>query len=155
MKHCRKAGPVALSKPWSALWAHTPTLHPPPRWHTREKTVKVRRVSLEKARWCEWESARNRKLLTSTNPPLLRFNALLNQSSTFQLLLWYDTAGRWVKSATSAFRGKASQILCLHMELLALALHSQSENERKVSLVSSSCRTQSTPVCFGNSQRSN
>lgn len=30
MKHCRQAGPVALSKPWSALWAHTPTMHPPP-----------------------------------------------------------------------------------------------------------------------------
>lgn len=66
MKHCHKAGPVALSKPWSALWTHTPTSAPPR--HTREKSPKVRRVCLEKARWWERESERKRKLLTSTPP---------------------------------------------------------------------------------------
>lgn len=30
MKHCCEARPVALSKSWSSLWAHTPTVHPPP-----------------------------------------------------------------------------------------------------------------------------
>lgn len=68
MKHCREAGPVALSKPRSALWTHTPTVHPPPHRHTREKTPKVRRVSLETARWWERECERRRKLLTSTSP---------------------------------------------------------------------------------------
>lgn len=59
-----------------------------------------------------------------------------------------------MKTATSAFRGKISQIHCLHTELLALALHSQTESERKVSLVSYICRTQSTLVCFDNTPRS-
>lgn len=58
-------------------------------------------------------------------PPLLRFHSPVNQSSTFWLLLWYDTAGRWVKTATSAVRGKTSQILCLHME--PLPSHPESE----------------------------
>lgn len=68
MKHCREAGPVALSKPRSALWTHTPTVHPPPHRHTRDITPKVRRVSLETARWWEPECERRRKLLTSTSP---------------------------------------------------------------------------------------
>lgn len=135
------------------LYGPTPTVHPPPRRRTRKKTLKVGRVSLKKARRCKWESERNRKLLTHTNPPLLRFRALVNQSSTFWLFLWYDTAGRWAKTATSAFRGKTSQLLCLHTEPLALALHSQTESKRKGSLVSYSCRKQ-LPACFVSPSRS-
>lgn len=145
MKHCREAGPVALSKPWSALWAHTPTVHPPPPSAYQGENSQGRKSEPRESKIVRMRE-REEQEVTDLYPPLLRFHALVNQSSTFWLLLWYGTAGRWVKTATSALRGKTSQILCLHTEPLALALHSRTESERKVSLVSYSCRTQRWPA---------
>lgn len=95
MKHCHKAGPVALSKPRSALWTHTPTSAPP---DIPERNLPRSGECALRKRDGENERAKGKgSYWPLPLPPV-------NQSSTSWLLLWYDTARRWVKTATITFR---------------------------------------------------